>query len=361
MEGIQVSNFNVKSRFHNYNVSFVDNSLDIIKSEVKKNDVIIIDTNVKNFHPEFFKEISRNNLAIEVEAIEKNKSYKELIPVIELLIQNGFRKNHRLIGVGGGIIQDITAFISSIMYRGVNWILFPTTLLAQGDSCIGSKTSINFNEYKNQLGGFYPPNEIYIDTNFLKTLPNRDILSGIGEMSHYFVVAGKSEFLEFKNDYEKLKIDNSILQKMIADSLAIKKRYIEIDEFDQNERQVFNYGHSFGHAIESLTNYKVPHGIAVSFGIDIANFISYKMGLLKQKTRFEIRDLLENFWTDYNLKEINVDSFQHALSKDKKNVGSELRLILCRGYGKVFKAPVKNDKKLNLWLSEYFENELNLI
>ena len=175
MEGIQVSNFNVKSRFHNYNVSFVDNSLDIIKSEVKKNDVIIIDTNVKNFHPEFFKEISRNNLAIEVEAIEKNKSYKELIPVIELLIQNGFRKNHRLIGVGGGIIQDITAFISSIMYRGVNWILFPTTLLAQGDSCIGSKTSINFNEYKNQLGGFYPPNEIYIDTNFLiLTFPLED-------------------------------------------------------------------------------------------------------------------------------------------------------------------------------------------
>jgi 3-dehydroquinate synthase len=193
----------------------------------------------------------------------------------------------------------------------------------------------------------------------LKTLPKRDIQSGIGEMSHYFVVAGKNDFLEFKDDYEKLKTDKLILKKMIANSLTIKKKYIEIDEFDQKERQVFNYGHSFGHAIESLTNYKVPHGIAVSFGMDIANFISIKMGILDQTTRFEIRNLLENFWTDYNIKEINVDSFQHALSKDKKNVGSELRLILCKGYGKVFKAAVKNDKKLHLWLSDYFKNELN--
>jgi 3-dehydroquinate synthase len=358
MGDILVYNFTIKSRFHDYSVSFIDDTLGTISDRVKKYDVIIIDRKLKNLYPDLFYQISKNNLLIEIEAHEKNKSYEELVPVINQLIQNNFRKNHRLVGIGGGIIQDITAFISSIMYRGVNWILFPTTLLAQGDSCIGSKTSINFKDYKNQIGGFYPPNEIFIDTNFLETLSLADIQSGIGEMSHYFVVSGEDDFLEFKNDFKKLESDKSILKKMIANSLAIKKKYIEIDEFDQNQRQVFNYGHSFGHAIESLTNYQIPHGIAVSFGMDIANFISLKMGILDSKTRLEIRELLENFWTNYNIRKINVDNFQKALSKDKKNVGSELRLILCKGYGEVFKAPVKNDEKLHLWLSEYFENEL---
>ena len=358
MGDIQVYNFTIKSRFHDYSVCFINDTLDTITDRVKKYDVIIMDSKIKSLYPDLFDKISKKNLLIEIDAHEKNKSYEELIPVINYLIQNNFRKNHRLIGIGGGIIQDIKAFISSIMYRGVDWVLFPTTLLGQADSCIGSKTSINFKHYKNQIGGFYPPNEIFIDINFLETLSLADIQSGIGEMSHYFVVSGEDDFLEFKNDLKKLKSDKSILKKMIANSLAIKKKYIEIDEFDQNERQVFNYGHSFGHAIESLTNYKIPHGIAVSFGIDIANYISFKMGILDSKTRFEIRELLENLWVDYNIKEIDVDNFQKALSKDKKNVGNELRLILCKGYGKVFKTPLKNDEKLHLWLTEYFENEL---
>ena len=122
------------------------------------------------------------------------------------MINCGFRKNHRLIGIGGGIIQDITAFIASIMYRGVDWFLFPTTLLAQGDSCIGSKTSINFGEYKNQIGGFYPPHKIFINLDFLNTLSDKDIKSGLGEMSHYFVVEGEASFKMYKknyNDYTK--------------------------------------------------------------------------------------------------------------------------------------------------------------
>jgi 3-dehydroquinate synthase len=146
---------------------------------------------------------------------------------------------------------------------------------------------------------------------------------------------------------------------MIAKSLEIKKSYIEIDEFDRNERQVFNYGHSFGHAIESLTDYSVPHGIAVSFGMDMANFISVKMKLLDSKIRLEIKELLQKIWQGYDIKQLDVEEFCGALSKDKKNIGDELRLILCKGYGKVFKAPVKNDERLKNWLVEYFNTELS--
>ena len=358
MVALPVLDFKVKSIVHDYEVNFINDSPVILKKEIRDGDVVIIDEKIKEIYSSITEAIPETNFLIDIVAHEKQKSYEGLIPIINKLISGGFRKNHRLIGIGGGITQDITAFIASIMYRGVEWIFFPTTLLAQGDSCIGSKTSINFGVYKNQVGGFYPPNRIYIDLNFLDTLSSADLQSGLGEMSHYFVVSSEEDFKKYKQNYTPALSNKTVLANMISKSLEIKKSYIEIDEFDQNERQVFNYGHSFGHAIESLTNYTIPHGIAVSFGMDMANYISVKMELLKPEIRNEIRELLEKIWEGYNIKNIDIEKFCNALAKDKKNVGKELRLILCKGYGQVFKAPVKNDLKLKNWISEYFQNEI---
>ena len=160
---------------------------------------------------------------IEVSANENQKSYEGLIPIIDKLVNHGFRKNHRIVGIGGGITQDITAFTSSILFRGVDWIFFPTTLLAQGDSCIGSKTSINYKKYKNQIGGFYPPEKIYIDLKFLDTLEHKDFQSGVGEMCHYFIVSSKKDFNFYKNSYNLLNKSSSALEEIIARSLKIKK------------------------------------------------------------------------------------------------------------------------------------------
>ena len=351
--------FKVKSSIHDYDVKFVNDAPNILKNEIQDGDVIIIDNKVRKLYPDLLKDLDSNTIVIGIDAREDKKSYKELIPIIQDLINNGFRKNHRLVGIGGGIIQDITAFTASIMYRGVKWVFFPTTLLAQGDSCIGSKTSINFGEYKNQIGGFYPPNKIFINLEFLNTLSEADLQSGLGEMSHYFVVAGEREFKEYKQDYDDALTDKKILAKMISNSLKIKKIYIEIDEFDQHKRQVFNYGHSFGHAIESLTDYTVPHGIAVSFGMDMANFISVKRKLLNNSIRLEIRNLLQRIWSGYDISNLKPDKFAIALSKDKKNVGKELRLILCKDYGKVFKTSQNLDAEFKGWLKDYFSYELN--
>jgi 3-dehydroquinate synthase len=359
MVDLPVLDFTVKSSVHDYKVKFIEDACNVLKNEIRDGDVIIIDNKVKDLYPDLLKYMNNNTSIIGLDARENQKSYEGLITIIQELINSGFRKNHRLIGIGGGIIQDITAFTASIMYRGVSWIFFPTTLLAQGDSCIGSKTSINFGEFKNQIGGFYPPNKIFINLSFLDTLSPEDLQSGLGEMSHYFVVAGGNDFKEYKQDYDIALTDNKVLAKMISDSLIIKKSYIEIDEFDQKERQVFNYGHSFGHAIESLTNYAVPHGIAVSFGMDMANFISVKKKYITMQIRYEIRELLEKIWSGYDLKDIDVEKFTLALSKDKKNVGDELRLILCKGYGKVFKDAQCLDDEFRGWLKDYFTNELN--
>jgi len=353
-----LSDFIIKSIIHDYTVEFIDDTFDILNKEIKEGDVTIIDNKILELYPNIKDTLSYCSLLIGIDAMEKQKSYESLIPVINRLIESGFRKNNRLIAIGGGITQDITAFTASILYRGVEWLFFPTTLLAQGDSCIGSKTSINFGEYKNQVGGFYPPNKIFIDLHFLDTLSQQDLKSGLGEMSHYFVVSSEKDFIKFKQAYKSALFDRSVLSKIISRSLAIKKSYIEIDEFDRNERQVFNYGHSFGHAIESLTDYAVPHGIAVSFGMDMANFFSVKMNLLHPHIRNEIRELLQQIWRGYNIKNLDVKKFETALSKDKKNVGSELRLILCKGYGKVFKTSQNLDDEFRGWLRDYFDNEL---
>ena len=162
--------FKVKSSIHDYEVEFVNDVHDVLKNNVLEGDVIIIDNKVNELYPDLLDAIDLEVSVISIDANEEQKSYHGLIPIIQELILKGFRKNNRLIGIGGGIIQDITAFTASIMYRGVKWLFFPTTLLAQGDSCIGSKTSINFGEFKNQLGGFFPPNKIFINLDFLNTL-----------------------------------------------------------------------------------------------------------------------------------------------------------------------------------------------
>lgn len=358
MEDLQMYNFSVKSIIQDYDVSFTDDFGKSLKETLIEGDVIIIDRKVYNLYQKTLEPALHGFRQILIDAVEDRKSYEGIIPIINDLIEKGFRKNHRLIAIGGGITQDVTAFTASIMYRGVSWIFFPTTLLAQADSCIGSKTSINFRKYKNQIGGFYPPRHIFIDLAFLDTLEYLDMKSGLGEMSHYFVVSGKEDFNRFKSEYPQALKDKNILTGLINRSLEIKKSYIEIDEFDTKERRVFNYGHSFGHAIEALTKYEIPHGIAVSYGMDMANFVSVKLGYINEDLRMHIRELLQQVWEGTSIKDINLEEFKKALSKDKKNVGTELRLILNKGLGNIFQDKMQMDDRFTVWLKEYFDTQL---
>ena len=302
--------------------------------------------------------MNENNTII-INATEEQKSYAGIIPIMEEIIRRGFHKNNTLIAIGGGITQDIVAFISSIIYRGVNWKLIPTTLLAQCDSCIGSKTSINFSTYKNQVGGFYPARDVYIAPHFLKSLHDREMKSGLGEMLHYYVVGGEKDFEFFAENCKAAMHESEVLQQLINRSLEIKKKYIEIDEYDRKERQIFNYGHSFGHAIESMTDYAVPHGIAVSYGIDIANYVAVRMGLQKKETRNRIRTVTELFWTKGEIGSFDINEYLALLGKDKKNKGNQLGIILCEDFGKLAKYMLVADDGFKKILTEYFlENDI---
>jgi len=356
MEGIQSNKIMIRSFINDYKVLFIKDYLRTLTEISNDRDVIIIDKKIFNLYNDDFILLRKKINFIILDANENQKSFGELSDVIEKVINSGLQKSNKLIGIGGGIIQDVTSFISSILFRGIEWIFIPTSLLAMGDSCIGSKTSINFKSLKNQLGGFYPPSNIYIDTSFLKSLPIEDIKSGLGEMCHYFIISSKDDFDFFKKNSFNSLADSKLMNKIIYKSLNIKKRYIELDEFDKNERQVFNYGHTFGHAIEGLKNYSIPHGIAVTFGMDMANFISFKYDLLDEKTFIEIREFLKKFWKGYTIKNIHRDKYMFALSKDKKNKGNQLGLILVNKIGDVFKKFTYPDEKFESALNEYFDN-----
>jgi 3-dehydroquinate synthase len=220
------------------------------------NDVLLIDSNVSNIY-----NLTHSKMIV-VEATEDNKSMDTVLMVCAKLLEYNFDKGSKLYVVGGGIIQDIGAFTSKIYKRGINWIFIPTTLLSQCDSCIGGKTALNYNNHKNQLALFSAPSKVIIDTTFLSTLSEQEIISGYGEIVKLFIIGG-----EYYIDI----LDKINIEKAIMHSLAIKKAVVEFDEFEHNVRKVLNYGHTFGHAIEALSNFSITHGKAVLYGIEIIN------------------------------------------------------------------------------------------
>ena len=291
----------------------------------------LVDSNVARLYASRLGDVLNHPNLIVIDATEEHKSIQGVIPVIERLVKNKVRRDHVLVGIGGGIIQDITCFIASTLLRGVPWTLVPTTLLAQADSCIGSKSSINVGPTKNILGTFNPPERIFVCPAFLDTLERKDILSGIGEILKVHAIEGMPAFDRLAGDYDRLLDDRTVLLAYVAEALRIKQKFIEIDEFDRGPRNIFNYGHSFGHAIESATDFGVPHGIAVTMGMDIANLIASLRGVLPDSHYRRMHGVLKRNYADFSDVPIPVDAMLAALTKDKKNTATQLVLIFPTG------------------------------
>jgi 3-dehydroquinate synthase len=314
---------------------------------------LIIDARVAKLYADVLTPALSSPSVLRVEATEKNKSLERFPDHVTQLLERGVQRDHVLVAVGGGIIQDIVAFLASTLLRGLAWRYYPTTLLAQADSCIGSKSSVNVGRYKNQLGTFTPPSEILISTEVLDTLDEVDVRSGIGEMLKVHIISGWEDTRMIAADYQRILRDKAVMTQYIWRSLELKKRKVEIDEFDRNERLVMNYGHSFGHAIESATDYAIPHGIAVTIGMDLANYCSCQLGLIDRAVYEELHDLLMPNYAGCADVEIPEEPFFHALAKDKKNIGQELSLILMHGPGQVFRARHPNDERFRSMCWEF--------
>jgi len=338
-----------------YTVEFVNSySTPLQELLCDPNTYFLVDPNIYRLYGGVLSKLSFGKRLILLEAVERNKTIESCEKVIDRLLANKANKKSMLVILGGGILQDVGAFVSSILFRGIRWIFFPTTLLAQADSCIGSKTSINFRKFKNLIGNFYPPSRIFIDVDFLKTLSEKDIKSGIGEILHYYLIAGSPYIDRLNKEYSDIFSDRKKLIPHIHESLRIKKRVIEKDEFDQGKRNLFNYGHTFGHALESVTGYQVSHGQAVTVGMDMANYLSFKIKLISAK-QFKgmhlalCKNLPPRTWKPFPMRE-----YIKALSKDKKNVNANLTCILTRGQGRMEKRQIPMDDRLQSGIKEYF-------
>jgi len=345
----------IKSHKGPYKVYFDNNAISNIDNTLIENGVFIIDENVSILYKKELTKITENSRYLIIQASEDNKSITEFNLYIKKLVEMKIRRDQPLIAIGGGIIQDITCFLASTLMRGLPWVFIPTTLLAQADSCIGSKSSINSGDLKNILGTFTPPSKVIIDTRFLGTLPNNAILSGIGEMLKVHAIDSPESFTKISYHYDQLQKDDKIMQEFIYSSLLFKKRLIELDEFDRGPRNVMNYGHSFGHAIESATNFEIPHGIAVTIGMDIANFVALDMGILEQEDFDQMHQVLAKNSEVVKEISINLDKMIEAISKDKKNTASNLRLILPNKKRIITIGLYKNDAKFRNSIVKYID------
>lgn len=346
----------VKSSISDDYKVFFNKTLDVAIHDIGNVEKIIyiIDEQVFNLHIfGKYQGLFENNYIL-VESSESAKTLEYVSGVIEKLISLNFKRNNKLVAIGGGVVQDITAFIASILFRGVSWFYIPTTLLGQCDSCIGSKSSINFKGYKNILGTFKPPLKIYICPFFLKTLPDVEIRSGIGEMFHYFFTVGSEDAKLLSESFYNILSNKELLTPFIFKSLNVKKRVIEIDEFDTDYRHIFNYGHTFGHAIETISNYDICHGQAVTLGIDLANYISYKNGLITCKMFEEMHEIILFNIPQFEINTNNIDEYINILKKDKKNIDNKLGCILPIEIGKVKKIYVEFNDRLTNIILEYF-------
>lgn len=315
----------IKSSKNDYTVHFQDSDELNFETEV----FLLVDKNIEKLHKEKLKhylELSRH--VIYIDCTEDAKNIENVIQYIYELTESGINRQSSLVCIGGGIIQDITCFISLILFRGISWTFIPTTLLAQADSCIGSKSSINTKLAKNLLGGFWSPETVIIDQVFLKTLNERDIRSGMAEIIKVHLIDGLESFEGLTitlNEFKYTNLDG--IEKLIQDSLFIKKRYIEIDEFDQNERLIFNYGHTFGHALEKSTFFQIPHGLAVNIGMHLANFYALSLGFIDDAIYEKTKRIFISNYKNIDTH-IDVDLFFQSIYKDKKNTNSEICLIL---------------------------------
>jgi 3-dehydroquinate synthase len=355
----------VKSGQETYEALFVNSAIDeLIGISQNKRIFVLADRNVAGHHSEFIGIVKKiATVIITINPIENSKQLVEIPKYINLLLDAEIRRGDLLVGIGGGIIQDITGFIATILFRGLNWIFIPTTLAAQADSCIGSKTSINLGHRKNTLGTYHHAEKIIISTEFLRTLSVREIRAGLGEMLKVHAIEDKNKFDEIASSYSLLLNLKGDLTRFIYQSLEFKRKKIEIDEKDQGPRLVMNYGHSFGHALEAASNFQIPHGIAVSMGMDIANHISVKLSFGTKNDFDRMHPILIKNSNEFWNKSIDRSKFSKALLADKKNTLDSYIFILIDKLGVPSVKKVSMDVDIDKLVFNYIEdvraNEFN--
>ena len=343
LEGILVmKEITIKNEKNNYKV-FIDSTIDKIDLVLREHKIktedrlfLITDSKISNIYKSEIKNfISKYNCIVYViPEGEENKNYNTVECIYKFLLENHARRESVLIAFGGGVVGDLTGFVASTFMRGIRFINIPTTLVSQVDSCIGGKVGYNFTSVKNIIGSFYNPTFVFVAVNFLKTLDKKQFIDGVGEVIKYGVIQKNTLFKFIRENYKDiLEMNNEKLTYIVKECLLIKSNIIEKDFEDRDYRNTLNFGHSIGHAIEVISEYKVGHGASVALGMLVAIKLSIKLFKLNSEFYDEIEDLFLKVGLPTTYKVDNYDLFLYSISHDKKNSDNMINMVLLQELG----------------------------
>lgn len=284
--------------------------------------------------------LEESNFSVAIAVVPDGEEYKSLKWANKLydeLLAHKLDRYSTIVALGGGVIGDLAGFVASTFMRGISYVQVPTTLLAQVDSSVGGKVAVNHPKAKNMIGAFWQPKFVLVDLEVLRTLPQRELRAGLAEVIKYGVIKDSAFFEFLETNIDGIKgMDLGDLEKVVANSCRIKAEVVSLDEREAGLRAILNYGHTIGHALEALTDYKVyRHGEAVSIGMVCSAKISCKMGILPDDQALRQVKLLRKVDLPTGVKGLKPKRIIEALSRDKKVREGKVRFILARDIGQV--------------------------
>jgi 3-dehydroquinate synthase len=331
------------------------------KYELNKNILFIIDEKVMEYHSkkiinEFYSYKGKMNCYV-VKQGEKSKSYTELNKIYSFLLKNNYGRDSLIIAVGGGVTGDLAGYVAATYMRGIQLVHVPTTLLSMVDSSIGGKTGINFENKKNMIGAFYQPKLVLIDTNFIKTLPEREITSGLGEVIKCTYMADEKFFSYVLKNLEKAyKNGDEVLRQFIYNSVAIKAAVVSQDEKESGLRKILNLGHTFAHSFETNLKFKIKHGEAVIAGLISALFLSQKTGLISEQELEYFLSLPLKIKLPLQIKNTAMEDLFKVMQHDKKNREGKIKFVLVAGLGELVLDAEADKKAVSYAINQMKQN-----
>lgn len=328
----------VTSGYKNYSIIIGRNSLKELNKFLQEADKILVitDENVYGFHGNKLISLLKKyeHYFIIQKPGEKSKSLTSVTHILNILKKENFTKSSLIISFGGGVVGDIAGFAASIYMRGINLVQIPTTLLSCVDSSVGGKTGIDFKGIKNLVGSFYNPSVVIIEPEFLKTLPAEEFNCGLGEVIKYkFLIGG--DFYNDKLNFNNLETFNNQILSVIKECLLFKSSVVSLDERDNGIRKILNLGHTFAHAYESSSGYKIKHGQAVALGLVSSFHLSYLYNFISKEQLMNYLKLPDSILPVKRSNLININKAVDALLLDKKVKKGKVTFILIKSPGEI--------------------------
>jgi len=351
---MQVVNVNASSQYPVYIGSGLLRQLGSLyrRHELSGRAFIISDESVINLYSQ---DVIQSLQANDIEPItvgvppgETSKNLDMADKLYERLIKNRFQRNDVVIALGGGVVGDLAGFVAATYQRGVPLIQIPTTLLAQVDSSVGGKTGVNHRLGKNLIGAFYSPSLVVADLSTLKTLPKQEWNSGMAEVIKYGLIYDRVLFEHVEKQIETLSANDANLEAIITRCVDIKAEVVAQDERESGLRKILNFGHTLGHALESMTEYQhFLHGEAIYWGMLGEAYLSFKFGHLPEMEFVRIRRLITKIEKP-NLPLLDPEEFLDHVYRDKKNRDGRIHMAWLRHIGQCQPDPIEPDKVLSV-------------